>query len=244
MHTLAKWLLLASITLFACALWQQTQLPERAKWQEVLQQDPKQTPTHRQPFNTTVNGVPYTIKPLYDYQLSGMVVSLHRADTWWDYLHQEWNDHLNISDVCVIFGNNAKNNAYQDFSFSSGQFTCNFKTRSNEAYALFDQTALSNNHLLSDKPDLIEEIRKVRVGDQIYFRGVLAEYAHQHDGRAFKRGSSTVRTDTGNGACETIYIDEFVILKAGGAPWHTLKWLAVLLFIIGSVMWYKAPFRA
>ena len=39
-------------------------------------------------------------------------------------------------------------------------------------------------------------------------RGWLAGYSND-DG--FRRGTSTTRDDTGNGACETIYVDEFQI---------------------------------
>ena len=33
---------------------------------------------------------------------AGLVVSKHDADTWWDWIHRAWNDHLNVTDLCVI----------------------------------------------------------------------------------------------------------------------------------------------
>jgi hypothetical protein len=44
-------------------------------------------------------------------------------------------------------------------------------------------------------------------GDHIRLKGVLAKYANKDSG--FNRGTSITREDTGNGACETIYLNEF-----------------------------------
>jgi len=80
------------------------------------------------------------------------------------------------------------------------------------------------------------------VGDQIRFTGVLAEYSHNH-GFPFKRGTSTVRTDTGNGACETVYVNKIDILKSGGGPWRWLKWLAIGLILFCVIAWFRLPLR-
>ncbi len=104
----------------------------------------------------------------------------------------------------------------------------------------FDQTAISNNHLLTDQPALAKKLRTVRVGDQIRFRGHLAEYSHQH-GMNFKRGTSTVRTDSGNGACETVFLDSFEVIKAGGKPWRALVLPAGLALLLGAITWLLLP---
>ena len=169
-------------------------------------------------------------------------VSKHDADTWWDYIHREWNDSLNIVDLCVVWGNNVRSGAYADIDFSSGQFTCNFSTNSNEAFAAFDQSAISNNHLLTDKAHLAKKLRAVRVGDQIRLRGHLVEYSHNH-GFAFKRGTSTVRTDTGNGACETVFVESLTVLKTGGKAWRILVWLASGMLLLGVITWFSRPVR-
>jgi hypothetical protein len=112
-----------------------------------------------------------------------------------------------------------------------------------EIYQVFDQAALSNNHLLTDKPDIARAIRKVRLGDQVHFRGYLAEYSHNHNGRPFNRGTSIVRTDTGNGACETIFVEDFEILRPGGGPWRAVMWAALLLLAVSVIAWFRLPLR-
>lgn len=162
------------MTLLACALWKKTELPESSALQAELLNEPAQMAISRPPKKVTVGEMDYTVQPLYTYDLYGMVVSKHNADTWWDFLHREWNDRLNITDLCVVWGSNMRSGAYRDINFSSGQFSCNFQTSSSEAWAAFDTTAISNNHLLSNDPGLARKMRDVRIGDQIHFSGYLA----------------------------------------------------------------------
>jgi hypothetical protein len=189
-----------------------------------------------------VGGIDYRVQPLYKYDIYGLVVSKHDANTWWDYLHKEWNDKLNVIDLCVVWGENVRDGAYRGISFSSGQFTCNYETSSSEAWAAFDTSAISNNHLLAADPLLARTMRDTRIGDQIHVRGYLAEYSHNH-GFPFKRGTSTVRTDSGNGACETVYVEDFEVLSRGGGFWPKAQWLGVGLMVLGLLAWFFLPMR-
>lgn len=241
-HRLGKWLFLAGSVLLAVALWKKTDLPLPQELVPDLLAEPEQVEVAKSPFRVTVGGIEYTIRPLYSYDLHGMVVSKHNADTWWDYLHKEWNDKLNISDLCVIWGSNASSGAYRDIEFWSEQFTCNAKSSSRETWEAFDMTAISNNHLLTADQRVAKALRGVRIGDQVHFTGYLAEYSHNH-GMPFKRGTSIVRTDSGNGACETVFVEGFEVLSRGGGPWYSVQWLAVGLMILGVVAWLSLPVR-
>jgi hypothetical protein len=238
---LVQLLLASGLILLAVATWQKEALPPKQVMSSDLLNEPEQVQVKQAAFDTTVNGVTYTVQPLYTYDIRGLVVSMHDAKTWWDYLHREWNDHLNVMDLCVVWGNNLRSDNYKEIDYSSGQFICYFNPKSIEAFQAFDQAALSNNHLLTDKPEIARAIRKVRIGDQVRFRGYLAEYSHNHNGQPFKRGTSIVRTDTGNGACETIYIEDFEILKPGGGPWRKLVWLAAFMLVAGVIAWFRLP---
>lgn len=237
-----KLLLTLALVLLGASLWKSEALPPPVELVAALQDEPVQVPVRQAAFTTTTEGVTYTVQPLFTYELAGLVVSKHDAKTFWDYLHREWNDNLNVVDLCVIWGNNARNGSYKDIHFSSGQFTCNFSTRSDAAYAAFDQSAISNNHLLTDQPGIAKTLRAVRVGDQIRFRGHLAEYSHQH-GMNFHRGTSTVRTDTGNGACETVFVDSVEIIRTGNKRWRLLVWVASLMLAVGVFTWFARPVR-
>ncbi len=239
-HQHIKFFLIANILLLLTAIWRSESLPPPSELVSSLLEEPTQVMVKQPAFTSVSNNIEYTVQPLYEYDLAGLVVSKHDANTWWDYIHRAWNDSLNIVDLCVVWGNNVRNGSYAAIDFSSGQFTCNFSTNSNEAFAAFDQSAISNNHLLTDQASIAKKMRSVRVGDQIHFRGHLVEYSHNH-GFAFKRGTSTVRTDTGNGACETVFIDSFEILKTAGKPWRMLVWFASGMLLLGVVTWFSKP---
>ena len=65
-------------------------------------------------------------------------------------MHLQASDHLNMLDVCVVWGDNASNPLIHKLDFWNGIFTCNVKTGNQEAWKPFDMFKLSNNHIISD----------------------------------------------------------------------------------------------
>ena len=242
MSHLGKFLMLSGLVLVLVALWKANVLPPPNLLRAELLDDPRQMAVDRPAFSARAGGIDYSVQPLYRYDLYGLIVSRHDSDTWWDYIHKEWNDNLNVADLCVVFGENARSGAYRDINFSSGQFVCNFQTSSSEAYAAFDPSAISNNHLLTTDATIAKRIRNARVGDQIHFTGYFAEYSH-NVGPGFRRGTSTVRTDSGNGACETVFLESFEIVALDSGPWPTLIKVAIGMIIAGLLLWFAAPVR-
>lgn len=237
---LVRGLVLGGLLLLATSMFFRESLPPPTQLHPDVLAEPEQIPVRRPAFETVVKGIAYSVQPLYSYDISGLVVSRHDSDTFWDHIHRDWNDKLNVVDLCVVWGSNVQTGAYLPVEFSSGQFTCNLRIRSQEAYDAFDLTKISNNHLLTDSKRLAKQLRDVRIGDQVRFRGYLAEYSHNH-GFPFKRGTSTVRTDTGDGACETIYVEDFEQLRPGGGPWRVLFWVALGLVGLGLLLWVTLP---
>lgn len=149
-------------------------------------------------------------------------------------LHRRWNDHLNAADVCVVWGANATSLDLNIFDFWNGQFTCFFRTRDEQAWRRFDPSGLANNHLITEDPYIRDLIDQVEIGDQIRIRGWLANY-RQGDGSV--RGTSTSREDTGNGACETIYVREFQILAQMDNLWRTIFDCSLFAAIALALLW-------
>lgn len=237
----SRYIFWAGLALLLFSWWRGHPLPRPVQLVDPLFNEPLQEPVRAQPFEVSAGGIVYTINPLFRYELDGLVVSRHNADTWWDFAHREWNDALNVTDLCVVWGRNVRTDVYRRLKYWSGQFTCNFRTDSAEVFAAFDPSALSNNHLLSESASLVRVMKNVRVGDQIHFSGFLAEYSHNH-GFPFKRGTSIIRTDTGNGACETVYVEDFSILRKGDRLTSMLQWLACALMVLGIAAWLRQPY--
>ena len=59
----------------------------------------------------------------------------------------------------------------------------------------------------------------------------------------FQRGSSTSRTDRGNGACETIYIDIFEVIEPATSYWRISMWSSLALLLTGLVVHFSRPYR-
>jgi len=216
------------------------QLPSLQYIQSQLFKEPVQEKTNRAAFDVNAGSIDYKVKPLFDYELYGLVVSKHDSDSWLDYAHRDSNDKLNVADLCVVWGHNLSNGVYQKLKYSSGQWTCFVSSKNMEEWQMFSMENFSNNHLLTNDPMIAKNIRSVRVGDQIYLKGVLSEYEHHHGGY-FKRGTSITRTDTGDGACETIFVDSFRIEKAANRIWRNMVWVGLVLFVIGIIRFFLQP---
>ena len=226
----------------AVSFFMKDSLPSAARLRAELLEEPQQLAVKKLPFESTVNGVKYSIQPRYSYDLYGLVVSVHESDAWWDLAHREWSDYINVADLCVVWGHNVATGAYRAISFSNTQWECHWSTGSNEAWQAFSESAAANNHIVTDSPAIARELRKVRIGDQVRFRGYLADYTIYKDGRPTgTRVSSTTRTDSGPGACEVVYVEDFDILNSPNRLWRLLFKLAVFTLLGALVAWAFLP---
>lgn len=233
------WLFCSSAVLLVAAWINRDRFDDEMTIHPALDEEPRQRPIEEPSFTTRANDVEYVVRPRYDYELSGLVVSYKRFSQ--DYgLHKRWNDFINIADVCVVWGSNATDVDLNAFDFSNGEFTCWFQTKDRDAWRRFDPDKLSNNHLITTDPDVREVIDDLDVGDQIRFRGWLAEYGEP--GGPFRQ-TSTTRTDSGNGACETVYVAEMEIIDSMSTVWRKLWWLALGGLLLSIVMWFRTPYH-
>lgn len=233
-----RWTFILSVVVLPLSCWRADALPGAIDLLPELSGEPAQNPVEREPFTVEQGGVRYQIEPLYRYRLQGLVVS-RRTHDGNRMLHGRWQDHLNVADVCVVWGQSARADLAR-FDFWSGQFTCFFQTRDDAAWRSFRPEQLSNNHLLSADGTLRDQIARVRVGDQIRVDGLLASYRND---TGFKRGTSVVRTDTGNGACETIYVTGFEVLRPSPSIWPGLQSASTTALVISMLLWLIGVLR-
>ena len=244
MHRLVRYAMIASLLAAAAAWWMKDEMPLAETLHADLFTEPKQVRVSRPPIDTSVNGVDYRIQPRYSYDMRALVVSLHDSATWWDYAHKAWNDNVNVVDLCVVWGENAQSGIYHYMDFWNDQWTCNFSGKSREAWDAFDITAASNNHMVTDDPAVAKRLRAVHVGDQIRVLGYLVDYTTYVKGRELgKRVSSEVRTDTGNGACEVLYIESFDVIKANGRGWRLALKMALGALLLSVIAWMFLPVK-
>jgi len=97
---------------------------------------------------------------------------------------------------------------------------------------------LSNNHLISDDDFIRSRVKDVHVGDQIRVRGYLASYSSEKGGK-----TSTTRTDTGNGACETLYVQHFDIIRPATSYWRISMWATLIVLAGGLFVHFRRPYK-
>jgi hypothetical protein len=221
------------------SFWNRNELPGSIDYLPQLLNEPVQEATKKRPFDASYEGVKYQVQPEFEYELYGMVVSYrhHDGDSR---MHMRSNDHLNMLDVCVIWGDNTINPHLDKIDFWNGIFTCNVKTRDQAAWDAFDMYQLSNNHLISDDEFIRDQVKDIHIGDQIRVSGYLASYGSENGG---KRGTSTTRLDTGDGACETLFVERFEIVKAATSYWRLSMYGSLVLFLISMFAYFRQPYR-
>lgn len=232
-------IMLLSLIVMVTAFFQRNSLSTDISFDEKLNNEPHQVNTIETPFTVSTKQQTYFIEPLYDYTLYGLVVSLkqHDGNTG---LHKAWNDHLNVADLCVVWSDTAFSPHLNKIEFWNGQFTCFFQTSDRQAWKNFNGAQLSNNHLITDNEYLRAKINDIGIGDQIKISGWLANYQNKNGN---KRGTSIVRTDTGNGACETIYVNDVQILTSYISHWRIALYVSFFIFVLSLYLYFKTPIR-
>ena len=239
LKSLNKWLFYGALALLIPAFMLRNSFPDPVERQHSPLASPTQSSSNKRGFQATYADVNYSVEPRYDYELTGIVVSraFHNAKFG---LHRKWNDHLNVADLCVVWGDNASSLDLNAFDFWNGQFTCNISTSSSQAWEAFNSHELSNNHLITDDKAIREQIQTVSIGDRIHLRGWLSRYGND---QGFSRDTSTTREDNGNGACETIFIRQFEILDSMKNGWRTAYSFSLFTVISTALIWLVAVGR-
>jgi len=233
-HILFKRVAIISLLVMIATYFTKDTLPAPEYYANTLIKEPIQNKSSKKPFNIEANQEHYLITPEYEYSLEGVVVSTHNADAFLDMAHhEEWRDFINIRDLCIIWGNNVKSGVYKDMQFENGNWTCWYSWPNANVRQRFKNNQLSNNHLLTGEESVKRAIMEAKPGDHIHIEGMLVNYANSANG--FKRGTSISRTDTGQGACETIYVEKFDIIKKANTLKRGIFNTAKFLFILSII---------
>lgn len=239
MKNLLKYILLTCLLLYGLSAWKYNQLPNPDQINPYLAQAPIVKFTTTQPFTATMGKTEYLIEPIREYELYGLVVSKHNARGWQGQIHKEAGDYINVADLCVTWGSNATQGYYQDASFSSAQFTCYVYPSSSNSK--FIKTLLTNNHMLSDDKQIIRQLHKIRIGDQIYIKGYLANYSKILGNQKQLQKLRDTDLIIGDRKCETVYATQVQVLKKNRNIWQYLYWIT-LVGIVGSIIgWFCIP---
>ncbi len=156
----------------------------------------------------TVGGYNVLINYEYAYDIKALVVSTH------NYYGLGLGDKLAPKDLALAWGPVAEYNDRIDFHWAQSGRWYRWHTSSyEEILPVGGEAGVSlhsaNNHLIPADNTIRRKIKKVRKGDYIRIKGHLANvYGSNSKGDSFQWNSSTTREDTGDGACELIYVTD------------------------------------
>jgi hypothetical protein len=230
-------LLVCSIALAGLSWWEKSRFADYQTIDGDLLQQPRQTATAREAFSFSYRGKSYAVQPVADYEIWGLVVSHNDIGSIADIYHDETS--VDTKDLCIIWGRNLQSDDFQKVEYTSGSFTCYY---SYGPGVEISSDQLSNNHLVTDDDRLRRIIDGVRIGDQVHVRGMLVNYGETGTDPRYWRKSSTTRSDTGNRACEVVFVDDIDVLARGRAGWYKAYSLALplipLLILLKAVIFF------
>lgn len=205
---------------------------------------PQQTPVLQPPFEFNYHDQEFVIQPVADYELSGLVVTHNDISSITDAYHDSKS--VDFRDICVVWGANVGSGVFRRFDFWSEPWSCHLRPKDSNAEQSFDFSALSNNHFLSGQQHIRELIRSIHIGDQIRLQGKLINYWPKGRPDLIRR-TSTIRTDTGNGACEVLWVENAQVLHRGETNWHTFRsygrYLLVVAITLNIILYLITPLR-
>lgn len=194
-------------------------LPAEKLLRPELSAEPEQVAVTDRAFIHEWRGEKFVVHPVAEYSITGLLVSRNDIGGFSDIYHTA--SSVDVVDVCLVWGENAREEVYRSVEFGSEPFSCWYRAPNAEAFEAFRPEQLSNTHLLARDEPIARRLSGLHIGDQIRLRGRLVNY-NPAGASEMLRKSSLVRDDTGNGACEILFVDELDVLERGNPGWNKL----------------------
>lgn len=210
-----KYLFLSLVLLFGVTLFTRNNFRNVHEIMPEVLGDPIQRPSDPAFVKLARDGYEYEITPLYDYDISGLIVG--KMD--YRIFSISKTDNVFPMDLALIWGSNVKNGIYQDrrVKFKEDGRWIWVQWYGNVS---FNFNEISNNHLLVRDKISEKQLKAITLGDQVRITGKLVNikgYPAVQSGEPapepFIWKTSVTRTDSGAGACEVVYIENIKILK-------------------------------
>ncbi len=228
-----------------CLTYSYCQIKELPKSSDIIPstlEEPIQTNLTLSPFKFSYEDSDYQLIPHAEYKINGLVVTHNNVKGIGDAYHTSKS--VDLKDLCLLWGENVVTPFLKDIKFWSEPWTCVFQSKNQEAFSSFRLDQISNNHLLAANESVKKTIEKIKVGDQIEMQGLLVDY-YPHGASEALRKTSLIREDTGNGACEVLYVESIDITSewrpAMSKLYRTSKLMLLSLVIIRILSFFILP---
>lgn len=152
------------------------------------------------PSKRTIKNGEITITPVASYAISGVVVGTKKYSSGWE-------SEICPIDVAIIWGELTKPHVRATMKYSQSNrwvyYQWNEGCPVDQAYI---ESHCSNNHCIPINDKIKKALFQIKKEDHVVLEGELVRIAGTRKGNEIWWNSSTVRTDSGNGACEVFVV--------------------------------------
>jgi hypothetical protein len=120
LEKLLRILFIINLIVFGASFFFRNTLPDLDPIPPEITKEPYQSEVVADKIIIENDGYTAELEPLFDYRITGLVVTTHNSDSWHDVTHK--NDPFNTRDLCVVWGENVTTGAYKTGKFTSGDF--------------------------------------------------------------------------------------------------------------------------
>jgi hypothetical protein len=166
-------------------------------------QDPVQT-THKsdEPITKEIKNGHFTITPVAEYRMSGMVVGKETYPSGWD-------GEISPVDLAIIWGKlaEAEYGRYITYGQSSRWYFYQYKPGSPVDHS-FVISHSANNHIIPANENIRKAVKTIKEKDKVVLEGFLVNIKGTYRGQPVTWNTSLSRTDIGSASCELFYVSK------------------------------------
>ncbi len=166
-------------------------------------QDPVQVPYKAdEPMTREVKNGYFTITPVAEYKISGVVVGKGTYSS-------DWDGEISPVDLAVAWGKLAEPGSHRYITYTQGNRWYFYQYKPGNS---FDNSYVishsSNNHIIPANENIRRAVRTVERKDKIVLEGLLVNLKGIYKEQPVTWNTSLSRTDAGNGSCELFYVSK------------------------------------
>jgi len=166
-------------------------------------QDPVHTPYKAdEPIIREIKESHFTIIPVAEYKISGVVVGKGTYSS-------DWDGQISPVDLAIAWGKLAEPGAKRYVTYTQGYrwYFYQYKPESpfDHSYIISHS---SNNHIIPANENIRRAVKAVKKKDKVVLEGFLVNLRGTYKEQPISWNTSLSRTDTGNGSCELFYVSK------------------------------------
>lgn len=195
-----KYILILGLMAFGIYYWYDGRPVTHEGKGQIAKEKPRQTPSKAKVFTF---GDGYLITPMADFDITARVLSKER---YWLGTESE----LAPVDLALGWGPMSDDKVLSELKISQRNRWFYWNCRKYPIPRDQIEHNAANMHLIPADDDIGSKIKGVKVGSLVRFKGHLVR-VNRPDGWHWE--SSMSRTDTGNHACEVVFVKEFDVIE-------------------------------